>query len=330
MNENKKAVSFGNKLLLQVLGVVFVVFGVTMYFVTNYSQKAATEDAEKYLKQMAGKYSSQIENEMIPFVTFATGFKAKFEASLNTNTPLDTEEVVTYLKSILAQNPKAVGVWFNYNDANPLFKKDISSVGKTGFKDDGSFFPYVVRTKGEIVLNNGAGYSEKDEWTYGPMKAGKTYITKPYIYPVDGKDVLMATIGVPMYYNGEFVGATGIDVALDTFAKMASNIHIYENGYAFIVDSFGMILGHPEKKLLSKELLKVVENDADYIKLLKDAKEGKEYQFFKTSRNGLEAFYYSKPFKIYGTDQHWSFVVNAPKDEYLSNAIFIRNFSIIA
>ncbi|MGB5868324.1 MAG: methyl-accepting chemotaxis protein, partial [Arcobacteraceae bacterium] len=42
------------------------------------------------------------------------------------------------------------------------------------------------------------------------------------------------------------------------------------------------------------------------------------------------AFYYSKPFKIYGTDQHWSFVVNAPKDEYLSNAIFIRNFSIIA
>jgi len=330
MNESKKLVSFGNKLLLQVLSVVFVVFGVAMYCVAYYSQVAAEEDAEKYLKQMAGNYESQIEKEMVPFVTFSNGFKAKFESSLKTNTPLGTNEVIDYLKSILAQNPKAVGVWFNYKDTVPLFKKDLSKVDQKGYKKDGSFFPYVIRSKGDIVVDTGAGFNEKDEWTYGPMKAGKAYITKPYIYPVDGKDVLMATVGVPMYHNGQFIGSTGMDIALDTFAKMSTSLKIYENGYSFIVDDFGMILGHPEKSLLSKELIKVVNNDSDYVKLLKNAKEGKEYQFFKKSRNGLESFYYSKPFKIYGTDQHWSFIVNAPKDEYLSSAIFIRNFSMIS
>ncbi|WP_072680259.1 methyl-accepting chemotaxis protein [Arcobacter sp. LA11] len=327
----KKESSFGNKLLFQVLSVTIFIFGLTMFFVTKYSYDTAETDAESYVSEMAGKYAAQIQNNMSQSIVLSRAMASKFEEAINNDAPLNEKEVINYFKSILKDNKGVIGVWFKNKPKELFFKENIDSKGKNGYDKTGQFNPYVVSSNGNYVVQSGSPYSEELEWIAGPMKAGKDYVTKPYLYPVDGVKVLMTTVAVPMYHKEKFIGSIGVDITLDTFTKMASSIKIYENGYPFILDSFGMIIGHPDKKLLAKELLSVVKKDSDYVKILENTRENKDYMFFKESlKDGLESLYYSKSFEILGTGKNWTFVITAPTNEYMSHAIFIRNFSIIA
>jgi len=326
----KKKSSFGNKLLLQVLSVTILALGLTIFFVTKYSYSTAESDAKAYISVSSEKYSTQIQNNINQSITISRLLASRFEVSLNRKNKLNAKEAIDHFKTILDDNKNIVGVWVNAKETETFFKKDSKGLSTNGYDESGQFTPYVARSKDGYVVDT-IPYDEKNEWIGGPKKAGKDYITKPYFYPIDGVEVLMTTIAIPMYSNNEFLGSVGVDITLSTIAKMASSIKIYDNGYSFIVDHFGVIVGHPDKKLNNKDLLTVVKNDNDYVNLLNNSKNGKDHSFAKKSlKDGLDSFYYSKSFQIADTDINWTFVMVAPTDEYLANANFIRNFSILA
>ena len=325
----KKQLSFGNKLLFQVLSTTIIVFGITMFFVTKYSYETSQSDAKKYIEELASKYATEIQSDVDESITISRLLSAKFEAALKTGYPLNEDEVINYASSILHNNSFIVGVWFKVKEKELFFKANMKEAGKGSYDKTGQFNPYITKSGSNIKITPGSPYGEDLEWIKGPMDSKNTYITKPYLYPVEGVEVLMSTVAIPMYHNGEFIGSIGIDITLNTFSKMASSIKVYDNGYSFIVDHFGRILGHPQLKLLNKDLLEVTNNNSDYKVMLQHTKDAKNYMFFKDSlRDGLTSLYFSKFFKIKEIGDNWSFVISAPVDEYLENAIFIRNFSI--
>jgi methyl-accepting chemotaxis protein len=327
----KRESSFGKVMLRNVLVATIFVFGLTMFFVVQYSFKTAQEDATKYSKELVGKYASQVQDGINQVVMVARTFACHLEHAAINSTQLDEKATIDFFKSILKQNEHFVGVWFKYKKDYNVFPKIDESKIPDAYDKTGMFNPYIVRSGGEFKYQVGSVYDEKDEWIGGPKKVGKPYITAPYMYPVNGVDVLMTSICIPMYKDGEFIGSTGVDLALDNFSKMVSGIKIYETGYAFLMDQYGVFIGHPQKDLVGKKLLDIVQNDADYVKLLDSSKKGQSYSFNKVDHSTqVEATYYSVPFEIKGVEQNWTFGINAPVDEYLENAFFIRNFSIIA
>lgn len=319
--------SYGKKLLRNILTTTIVGFTVTMFFVVNYSYQSSQEDAVKYAQQLAGKYSAQIQNDINQAIVVARTLTSKFELAAVYKLQLDKHESIAYMESILKHNKNIVGVWWTFKNPDQVFPIDLNGSDKNAYDKDGQFHPYVVRVNGGFKYQPGSPYNEKDGWIGGPKKAGKPYITKPYIYPVDGKDVLLTSICIPMYKDGKFIGAAGVDFNSQTFAQMASDIKIYKSGYSFIVDDFGVVIGHPNQDFLGKNLLEITDNDGDYKTLLNNTKHGKEYTFIEKSSNSS---LYSYPFSIKGADVNWSFVLSVPIEEYLANAIFIRNLSIIA
>ena len=328
LNLNK---SFGNKLLFLILGTTLLVFSITIFFVTKFSYETAEADVERLVKEASGKYVAEIQNRINQTVVIAKTLAIKFEESLASSHGLSEQETLSHMKSLLKYNEDILGAWFKIKDKELLFNQNMDSKGENGYDKVGQFNPYVVKSVGEIKVQAGAPYNEEDAWVGGPKNAGKTFITKPYLYEVDGQQVLMATIGIPMYHNGKYFGVSGVDISLDTLNKMIDSVNLFEHAYAFIVDNYGRVLSHPNKSLLTKDLLEVVKNDADYKKLLDNAAMNKATHFMKVSyEDNLESLYYSKPFEIFGTDKNWAFVITAPKKEYLEHANFVRNFSIIA
>ncbi|MFK2822276.1 methyl-accepting chemotaxis protein [Arcobacter sp. YIC-80] len=327
----EKKSSFGKKLLLQVLGATILVFSITMYFVSSYSYKTSQQDAEKYLQELSGKHAESIRGEIEQSITVTRGLASKFEQAINHDTRMHEEETIEYFKSILDYNESIIGIWFKVKEKGQFF--DVLPEGQTkkGYDKTGQFNPYVVRSKDSYAVDTGSVYSDDLEWIKGPRESGKTFITKPYMYPVDGVEVLMTTIALPIYKNGKFIGSIGVDIVLDTFAKMANSIKVFDTGYTFILDNYGTVLGHKNKDYLGKDILDITKNSPHYINLMKNAKNGESYSYSKVSENtGKESFYYSTPFELKGTDTYWNFIVMVPVDEYMGNAIFIRNFSIIA
>jgi len=326
-----KKSSFGNKLLLQVLSSAVIVFSITMFFVTKYSYETSQDAAERYLKELASKHSKTIEANLNESIVISKLLASQFESSLTNDYPMDEDTLISYSKSILDNNNFIVGIWFKVKEKELFFKKNMESAGKGQYDKTGQFNPYIARSNSQIVINPGSIYDENLEWVKGPMQTGKTYITKPYLYPVDGVKVLMSTVAIPLYHNGEFLGSVGIDITLGSFEKMSKSIKIYDHGYAFILDHNGIILAHPNNELINKELLAVTKNDSDYQTLINNTTKGTETLFFKTSyKDGLESLYFTKPVKIKEINNYWSLSVSVPTSEYLQHAIFLRNFSIIS
>jgi len=240
-----KKSSFGNKLLLQVLSSAVVVFSITMFFVTKYSYESSQNAAVLYIEELATKHSKTIESEVNESITISRLLASQFEGSLENKSPLNEDNLISFSKSILNNNDFIVGVWFKIKEKELFFKKNMDKAGKGNYDKTGQFNPYIAKSNSKIIINPGSPYSEDLEWVKGPKKSGTTYITKPYLYPVDGVKILMSTVAIPIYYNGEFIGSVGIDITLDTFVQMAKSIKIYEHGYSFVLDHYCKILAHP-------------------------------------------------------------------------------------
>jgi len=323
--------SFGKKLLFLVLGTTLFVFSLTMFFVSSYSYKTAEQDIELFINESAGKYVTKIQSDIDKSIIVSKALASKFEEALNNNIKLDEKETIAYFKSILKDNKKIIGIWFKNKQKELFFKINNNSKGRNGYDKNGQFNPYVVRSKGTYKVQSGSVYNDDLEWIKGPKKSKKPYITKPYIYPVDGIKVLMTTISIPMYHKNKFIGSIGVDITLKSLSKLTNSIKMFEHGYAFVVDHFGTILTHPNKDLIGKLLLKISADNKEYKIMLNSSKNNKDYKVIKRSfEKGINSLYYSKPIEILNTGQNWTFIITAPKKEYLAHAIFIRNFSILA
>ena len=328
-----KNISFGNKLLIKVLGVTVAVFAITMFFVAKYSYEAASHDATAYIKEKADKYANNIKGNVNISISVLNTISSRFQEAINYNQKLNDSETIDMLSAILKDNNQILGIWWSTKDPQLLFDLNIegSKLHKNWYTTNGEFNPYVTRSKSGIIVQLGSQYNEDNIWIKGPKEAGKEFITKPYIYPIDGVDTLMTTVGVPLFKDNKYVGVIGLEFELDTFSQMTKEVDLYKSGYFFILDHYGIVLGHPNPSYIGKTILEKTNNSQDYITVINKMKENKEHEYTTISNStGLEAKYYSKPFSIKGAKVNWAVVVTAPVSEYMENANHIRNLSIIA
>lgn len=324
--------SFRNKLLIRVLSATTIVISITMFILGKYSFDTAEEGTKVYLKELSNNYAAKVQGDVNLSSSLVKAIWAKFQEGINHNSKFNEKESVELFKTILKDNDQLLGIWWSTKDPNILFETNASNTTypKNWYSTDGSFSPYITRGKDGIIVDPGSAYDEENGWIKGPKLAKKMYITEPYVYPIAGVDTLMSTIAMPLYKDGEFVGAVGAEIDLQKLSTMTKENKVYENGYFFIVDNYGVILGHPDEKNVAKKLLDVVTNDSSYKQALDNVESLKDYSFDKESfKTGLESHYYVKPFNIKGAEVNWSIFVNAPKEEFLANAIFIRNVSIV-
>jgi len=326
-----KKSSFGNKLLIQVLSSAVVVFSITMFFVTEYSYKSSQDDGQRFIKEVAQKHSTTIQSEINQAITITSLLADQFEGSIEKDAPLHEENLISFATSVLNNNDFIVGVWFQIKEKELFFKANMQKAGSGNYDITGQFNPYIVKSNSKIVVSPGAVYDDELEWVKGTKTNKGPFITKPYIYPLDGVDTLMTTFATPLYHNGEFIGSVGVDITLATFVEMVKSIKIYDHGYTFLLDHYGKILAHPNDDIINKDLLDVTKNDIDYKTILNNTQKGDDTSFFKESyKDGLKSLYFTKAIKIKGGDHYWSFAVAVPTDEYLIAANFIRNFSLVA
>ncbi|MCR5484713.1 MAG: diguanylate cyclase [Clostridiales bacterium] len=80
-------------------------------------------------------------------------------------------------------------------------------------------------------------------WFTVPKHTGSSVWLPPYI--TDNLDVRVISYNVPVFRDDTFIGVIGIEIDYSTVAHQTENIKLYENGYAFILDSKGEIIYHP-------------------------------------------------------------------------------------
>ncbi len=125
---------------------------------------------------------------------------------------LNREQVVELLNGILAHNSSYLGVYTAW-EPDAFDGKDASYANSAGHDATGRFIPYVVRAGSEIQLTPLMDYETAGVGDYYliPKRTQQEQVIEPYIYPIDGEDVLLTSLIAPIVINSQFQGIAGVD-----------------------------------------------------------------------------------------------------------------------
>jgi methyl-accepting chemotaxis protein len=98
-------------------------------------------------------------------------------------------------------------------------------------------------------------------------------VLEPYVYPVDGQDVLMTTFAHPILRDGQFVGAACVDIGLQTLREELSQLRIGRTGSVRLLSPAGQVLvsddpgelGKPYAEADASELLAAIGRGEEHV-----------------------------------------------------------------
>ena len=149
-------------------------------------------------------------------------------------------EHIERVKNIFAKMANITnGVLTYYYRIDP----EVSETDKGFWFVDSGDNGFVEHEPTDITLYDTENTSEL-VWFTIPKHNGSSVWLQPYI--TDNLGVRVISYNVPIYWGSRFIGVAGIEIDYSAMAKQVDNISLYENGYAFLVDSEGVIVYHPK------------------------------------------------------------------------------------
>jgi methyl-accepting chemotaxis protein len=124
-------------------------------------------------------------------------------------------------------------------------------------------------TNGEKITNdpdwNPTGWdARKRPWYPYAKKNSQAVLTDPYPDAASGEILISAVAN--FYDNRNFKGAFGGDLSLKTVSDALNTLNFHNTGYAFLLNTNGNIISHPNAELNGKQLAELFKGQAPALK----------------------------------------------------------------
>jgi methyl-accepting chemotaxis protein len=208
---------------------------------------SAEREANAVAKSQAGIIDADVEKALNTANTLdqsLAGMKAQ-------GIQMSRSQVNAMLKQVLADNPEFVGVYTLW-EPNAFDGQDAQYANTIGHDKTGRFIPYWTRSGDKIILEPLVDYEVEGAGDYYliPKRTKQDAIIDPYLYPIDGQDVLMTSLVVPIIVDGKFYGIAGVDLPLAFLQKLADGVDVYnKSGELVLISNNGTlaaVTGKPE------------------------------------------------------------------------------------
>ena len=209
---------------------------------------SAAEASTLNLARTAAREAAQIlQSRMLSSLTRVESAATSVSRNMAAGHPPTREQLIEQSQAMLDIAPDFIGTAFTL-EPNALDGKDAAYAGKKPEYDDtGRFWPYWTREKGggfhvdPIVFVSTPG---GNDWYDIPKKTGKAFLTEPYAYPIEGKDVLMATVTVPLMVKGVFQGVVSSDFPLEGLSQTIAGLHPMDQSVLALISNGGIYAAH--------------------------------------------------------------------------------------
>ncbi|MBF0120496.1 MAG: hypothetical protein HQK79_16795 [Desulfobacterales bacterium] len=297
-------------------------------FILNSSTEIAINNAKQLFMSSAESCGFVIKAELEVALDSArtlahvlSGIKDK-----NINLKIDRDRVIGLLKSVIEKNETFVGAYTCW-EPNAFDGLDDIYTQATGHDKTGRFIPYIGlgedrKAKLEPLTDyeNSHKYDNgvrKGDYYLSPKESKVECISDPYPYLIQGKEVWMTSMTVPIVVDNIFYGIAGIDMELKFIQSIIDKLNkdFFSNGAMIaIVSNSGIISSITNKPLLIGKHIKEIlgEESEKHIKIIKDAKKHIEV--------GDKNICSSIPIYIGKTKTPWGVIIDVPKEIILSNA----------
>ncbi|NBN78604.1 HAMP domain-containing protein [Microvirga tunisiensis] len=309
--------SLRNRIFLSASAVFLVGFVVLITVISvmmrQSAEKAGREQVADVTLAIATEVSKTVAEAQLAARSAADALEGLVQAGVT-----DRNAYGSVMKQIVAQNRQFVG-------GGAILEPDVGGLDAdnrgAGFNDaNGRFIPYFYHKDGSVAFDPliFGGTSGSEEWYDKPRQLRRDTVTEPYLYPVNGVDVLMATASSPILdASGKAVGGTTIDVSLADLQQQITATDPYETGYLGLVSEKGIWVSHPDASLLGKTA------EAGLVNRLRGAAAGLT---LSATEGQMEAI---RPVELINTDQKWYVVMTVDESELLAVADRTRNIALM-
>ena len=243
-----------HKMILYIISATTLIF-VAMISLNGYnSSQLINTNSNKLVRETTDKLALQCETFLGHGVDVARTVAYTYEGMLINGTP-NREVGIAIMKSILEQNPTILGLWTVW-EPNAFDGNDLLYINKQGHDKTGRFVPYCNRFGNSIAIEACTDYDNPGEagnYYSIPMRTGIEYIGEPYTYKVQGNDINMISIAIPIRVKDKIVGVAGIDISSETLITYQSKIKLYNTGFAKIITNRGTIVADVDKSEIGKK-----------------------------------------------------------------------------
>ncbi|WP_066500468.1 methyl-accepting chemotaxis protein [Abyssisolibacter fermentans] len=308
------------RMMLTILGSVLLVFSSIAIFVVYNVYNAEIDEAMVEADLTCEYYAKTIEEYINKGLDASYNLRDIFEG-INKSGYVHEEQLMRIMKNSLEKNEEFFNIWLSL-DVEAFRGVDKEDPNSKAYNILRRFTAGWTRVGDKIVYKDCTPYTNED--FYHKMRAHKeVYVSDPKYSEVDGKKIRIVNICCPVIINGKFVGAAGVDMAIDNIQAVNSNVKLLENGYGTIISSRGIILAHPNEKLIGKKAAEFVVNEEESEvakksreELLKNIEEGKKFHnisYFNDANSELFKSY--NPIKFGESENTWYFTAVVPMSE---------------
>ncbi|MGE7112395.1 methyl-accepting chemotaxis protein [Lysinibacillus sp. NPDC047702] len=303
------------RILVTVVGTVFVVFAVTTVVNIYQTKNLTIETAQKMAQAEASDNAYQLQIQL----EYAMDTARTLAASLTTmveEKKADRALTDATFQRILADNEQFMGVWAVW-EPNAFDGQDEKYVNTERHDATGRYLPFWTRDGNSIVHSPIMDYDTSDFYVL-PKQKGQEMILEPFVYPVAGKDVLLTSIIVPVTINNDFKGIVAVDMSLETLAQLSQKVKLFDSGFGSIISNDGMFVTHPNKDYVTMPLAE--HEHYTYIKNIQAAIQQGKSSVFQDFSSYLqeESYIVTAPIRIGKTETPWSLLVTVPTKEVLA------------
>jgi methyl-accepting chemotaxis protein len=222
------------------------------------------------------------------------------------------------LRAIVEKNAEvaaAASIW----EPNALDGLDAEFANTAGTDKTGRFLPYWVQSGNGISQQPLVDYDVPGAGDYYliPKQTGKEILMEPYEFKIDGRNVLLTTLSMPIKNRGLFVGSLGIDIEMSAIQRQAANIRPYEGAIAMVYSNGGLVSGHFDPDRIGRAMAETERDIAGpYLNDLRNAvQQGKQFSFTNYVPQLEETmFFVNVPIIVGDTTTPWALMLGIPKD----------------
>ena len=284
------------------------------------------------LKNLAGNYAGQIQVQFQVALDAARTMADVFTVSKSGNGNLEVEraQLNAILLKVLKSNPNFNGTYSCWEPNAIDGRDDMFRTGEDGNNSvTGRFTPYWTRDQnGNIAVQPLVEYDTMDKHPNGVLKGGwyivprqehKESVLAPLPYIVQGKQVWLATLSVPILVGDKFYGVAGTDYNLNFVQQLSERVdkELYEGkGEITIISDMGLIVANSEKpELIGKHLKNLISQD--WQEYVDNVKAGKSVATLDEKDNVFEIL---STIELGRTGKPWSLMIRISQETVLADA----------
>jgi len=311
---SKRRISLSIKLPFAVIGLLLVALAIYTYLSIRLSQQALVATLREELQGQVTTKVEVIQSDLLIAKAVASQLAA-FAETKN----VEEAEILQILQNTLKRNERVFGSTIAYDPYQ--------------FRANSFYYaPYYNRQPDDTLVYSDLGTPEYDyfrkDWYTLPKASLTPLISKPY-YDYGGGEVWMVTWSVPFFNdNGAFEGIATADIAFLQTQEIINSIEVGQNGYAFLIDPAGVILGigknGGEYKVMSDSMVLAAftKKTVRWIELVAEMRAGKSGFIEATDPRGEPMLVAYAPV---GLETGWSLALAYPRAELTSTTSQLRN-----